>query len=63
VVNCSFHCRAFTGHYWDVKDDGTYTCIVCGEELFKLVIDCVLCIYDQIFGKHFKLCIRQKLNT
>ncbi|XP_065912499.1 peptide methionine sulfoxide reductase MsrB-like [Dysidea avara] len=27
--------RAFTGRYWDVKDDGTYTCVVCGEEMFK----------------------------
>lgn len=27
--------RAFSGRYWNVKDDGTYTCVVCGEELFK----------------------------
>lgn len=26
--------RAFSGVYWDVKDDGTYHCIVCDEELF-----------------------------
>lgn len=26
---------AFSGRYWDVKEDGTYTCVVCGEELFK----------------------------
>ncbi len=27
--------RAFTGKYWNTHDDGTYTCICCGEELFK----------------------------
>jgi len=26
--------RAFTGKYWDTKDDGVYHCIVCNEELF-----------------------------
>ena len=25
----------FSGKYVDCKDDGTYTCICCGEELFK----------------------------
>lgn len=30
--------RAFSGRYWDIKDDGTYTCVVCGEELFKFSI-------------------------
>lgn len=27
--------RAFTGEYWDVKDDGMYHCIICDEALFS----------------------------
>lgn len=27
--------RAFTGKYWNCKDDGTYVCICCGEPLFS----------------------------
>jgi peptide-methionine (R)-S-oxide reductase len=26
--------RAFSGAYWDNKENGIYTCIVCGKELF-----------------------------
>ncbi|MDA9800452.1 peptide-methionine (R)-S-oxide reductase MsrB [Gammaproteobacteria bacterium] len=27
--------RPFTGQYWDHIEDGVYTCICCGETLFK----------------------------
>ncbi len=27
--------RAFTGVYWDHKDDGIYACVCCGQELFS----------------------------
>ncbi len=27
--------RAFSGEYVDLKDDGTYSCICCGAELFS----------------------------
>ena len=27
--------QAFTGEYWNTKDDGTYRCVVCETPLFK----------------------------
>lgn len=27
--------RPFSGKYWNLKDDGTYVCAACGQELFK----------------------------
>jgi peptide-methionine (R)-S-oxide reductase len=27
--------RAFSGEYWETKDDGTYHCVVCDEPLFR----------------------------
>lgn len=27
--------RAFSGIYWDTKDDGTYHCVVCDKPLFS----------------------------
>ncbi len=27
--------RAFTGEYWNNKENGTYHCIVCDEQLFE----------------------------
>src|ERR671911_730421 len=27
--------RAFTGEYWDLKEEGVYRCVACGTDLFS----------------------------
>ena len=34
-ITVSIFFRAFTGKYYKTTDAGTYTCVVCGEELFS----------------------------
>jgi peptide-methionine (R)-S-oxide reductase len=35
ITRCSATEPAFTGRYWDCKEDGTYVCLCCGEPLFR----------------------------
>ncbi|MBK8286141.1 MAG: peptide-methionine (R)-S-oxide reductase MsrB [Ahniella sp.] len=34
VCRCSATERAFSGKYWDHHEDGVYTCVACGVDLF-----------------------------
>jgi peptide-methionine (R)-S-oxide reductase len=35
VTRCGGTERAFTGKYWNHHEDGSYTCVCCGEKLFE----------------------------
>lgn len=35
VARCGGTEPAFSGKYWDCKDDGKYCCVCCGSELFR----------------------------
>lgn len=35
VTRCSATERPFTGRFWDHKENGTYTCVGCGQDLFS----------------------------
>ncbi|MCG8317396.1 MAG: peptide-methionine (R)-S-oxide reductase MsrB [Pseudomonadales bacterium] len=35
VCRCSATERAFTGKYWDHKEEGEYLCVCCGTPLFS----------------------------
>jgi hypothetical protein len=48
--------RPFTGEYWDNKDTGIYSCIVCDNELFKLIYlitDQIINLIQEQDGHHF----------
>ncbi len=40
--------RAFTGMYWDTKDDGVYRCICCSTELFLLTQNLIQVLVGQV---------------
>jgi len=34
ITRCKGTERAFTGKYWNAKEDGVYRCVCCGQPLF-----------------------------
>ena len=52
--------QAFTGMYWDCKDDGVYKCRTCGVELFSSDENLIQVLGGQVFSN---LKMMNKLNT
>lgn len=59
--------RPFTGRYWDTKEDGVYTCKVCGTKLFdsstKYDSQCGWPSYYDAIGDTIETSIDDKLGV